>query len=85
VSKLDATGINLENDDLLIKPVTKDTQLMRGAIPWRGARKKDPLFLQMFIESTTIVGDIVLDYTTSIGMNSSVYYSLQSYGLLAWI
>jgi hypothetical protein len=39
----------------------------------------------MFIESTTIVGDIVLDYTTSIGMNSSVYYSLQSYGLLAWI
>jgi hypothetical protein len=37
--------------------------LMRGTIPWRGARKKDPLFLQMFIESTTLVGDIVLDCT----------------------
>jgi hypothetical protein len=63
VPKLDVAGIDLENDDLLINPVTKDTQLMRGTIPWRGARKKDPLFLQMFIESTTLVGDIVLDCT----------------------
>jgi hypothetical protein len=62
VLELDASGIDLENDDLLINPVTKDTQLMRGAILWRGARKKDPLFLQMFIESTTLIGDIVQLY-----------------------
>jgi hypothetical protein len=67
VPKLDAASIDLENDDLLINLVTKDTQLMRGAIPWRGAREKDPLFLQMFIETTTAVSDIVLDCTASTG------------------
>jgi hypothetical protein len=81
VLELDATG----NDDLLINPMTKDMQLMRGAIPWRGARKKDPLFFQMFIESTTLVGNIVLDYTASTGINSIVYFSLQSFVLLACI
>jgi hypothetical protein len=74
---------NLENNDLLINPVTKDMQLMQGAIPWRGAREKDLLFLQMFIKSTTAIGDIVLDCTASTGINSPVYFSLQSYGLLA--
>jgi hypothetical protein len=83
VPELDAAGIDLENDDLFIHPVTKDTQLMRGEIPWKGAREKDPLFLQMFIESTTAVGDIVLNCIASTGMNSPVYFSLQSYGLLA--
>jgi hypothetical protein len=58
---------------------------MRGAIPWRRTREKDPLFLQIFIESTTAVGDIVLDCTASTGMNSIVYFSLQSCGFLAWI
>jgi hypothetical protein len=58
MAELDATGIDLVNDDFLINPATKDTQLMQGAIPWRGARKKDPLFLQMFIK-----------YTASTGMN----------------
>jgi hypothetical protein len=65
VPELDAAGIDLENDDFLINPVTKDTQLMQGAIPWRGAREKDPLFFQMFIEFNTAVGDIVLDCTAS--------------------
>jgi hypothetical protein len=65
VPELDAAGINLENDDLLINPVTKDTQLMQGAIPWRGAREKNPLFLQMFIKSTIAVGNIVLDCIAS--------------------
>jgi hypothetical protein len=65
--ELDAADIDLENDDLLINPVTKDTQFMQGAIPWRRARKKDPHFLQMFIESKTVVGDIVLDCTASTG------------------
>jgi hypothetical protein len=64
--KLDATGIDLDNDDLLLNLVTKDMQLMQGAILWRGAREKDPLFLQMFIESTMLVGNMVLNCTASI-------------------
>ena len=76
VLELDATGINLDNDDLLINLVIKDTQLMQGATPWRGAREKDPFFLQMFIESTMLVGDIVLDYIASTYMHSIEYFSL---------
>jgi hypothetical protein len=83
VPELDATGIDLDNDDLLINPVTKDTQLMQGAIPWKGAREKETLFFQILIESTTLVGDIVLDCTASTCMNSTVYFSLQSFDLLA--
>jgi hypothetical protein len=41
--------------------VTKDTQLMSGSSPWRRGREKDPILFQLFIESTTQVGDIVLD------------------------
>jgi hypothetical protein len=85
VPELDAAGIDLDNDDLLINPMTKDTQLMQGAISWRGAGEKDPLFLQMFIESTTLVNDIVLDCTTFISMNSTVYFSLQPFDLLSYI
>jgi hypothetical protein len=47
--------------------VTKDTQLMRGSTPWRDGREKDPLLLQLLIESTTHVGNIVLDCTASKG------------------
>ena len=46
-------GIDLYEDDLLHNFVTRDSQLMNGAIPWRGSRKKDPLFLQMLIEACT--------------------------------
>jgi hypothetical protein len=54
-------------DDVLFNLVTKDTQLMRGSTPWRGGRKKDPLLLQLFIESTMQVNNIVLDYIASTG------------------
>jgi hypothetical protein len=54
-------------DDVLFNLVTKDSQLMRGSTPWRGGREKDPLLLQLLIESTTQVGDIVLNCTASIG------------------
>jgi hypothetical protein len=52
---------------LLFNLVMKDTQLMRGSTPWRGDREKDPILLQLLIESTTQVGDIVLDCTASTG------------------
>jgi hypothetical protein len=67
VVELDSIGIDVVVDDVLINMVTKDTQLMRGNTSWRGGREKDPLLLQLLIESTTQVGDIVLDCTASIG------------------
>jgi hypothetical protein len=68
VADLDSVGIDVAVDDVLFNLVTKDTQLMNGSIPWRGGREKDPLLLQLLIESTTQVGDIVLDCTASTGM-----------------
>jgi hypothetical protein len=65
--ELDPIGIDVAVDDVLFNLVTKDAQLMRGSTPWRGGRKKDPLLLQLLIESTTQVGDIVLDCTASTG------------------
>jgi hypothetical protein len=53
VAKLDFVGINVAVDDVFFNMVTKDTQLMRGNSPWRGGREKDPLLLQLLIESTT--------------------------------
>jgi hypothetical protein len=67
VAKLDSVGIDVAIDDVLFNLITKDTQLMRGITPWRGGREKDPLLLQLLIESTTKVGDIVLDCIASTG------------------
>jgi hypothetical protein len=65
VAELDSVGIDVAVDDVLFNLVTKNTQFMRGSTPWRGGREKDPLLLQLLIESTIQVGDIVLDCTTS--------------------
>jgi hypothetical protein len=65
MAELDSVGIDVAVDDVLFNLVTKDSQLMRGSTPWRGGREKDPLLLQLLIESTTQVGDIVLDCTAS--------------------
>ena len=67
MAELDYVGIDIVVDDVFFKIVTKDTQLMRGNIPWRGGKEKDPLILQLLIESTTQVGNIVLDCNTSTG------------------
>jgi hypothetical protein len=65
--ELDSIGIDVVVDDVVFSLVTKDSQLMRGSTPWRGGREKDPLLLQLLIESTMQVGDIVLDCTASTG------------------
>jgi hypothetical protein len=67
MTELDSVGIDVAVDDVLFNLVTKETQLMRDSTPWRGGREKDPLLLQLLIESTTQVGDIILDCTTSTG------------------
>ena len=53
MAKIDFVGIDVAVDDVLFNLVTKDTQLMRGSSPWRGGRNKDPVLLQLLIESTT--------------------------------
>ena len=63
--ELDSVAINVAVDFVFFNLVTKDTQLMRGTILWRRGREKDPILLQMLIESTTQVGDIILDCTAS--------------------
>lgn len=60
-------GIDLEEDDLLHNFTTAKTHLMNGAVPWRGAREKDPRFLQILVEASTDPGDVVLDYNASTG------------------
>jgi hypothetical protein len=67
VAELDSVGIDVAVDDVLFNLVTKDTQLMRGSTPWKRGREKDPILLQLLIESTMQVGDIVLDCTASTG------------------
>jgi hypothetical protein len=67
MAELDSVGIDVAVDDILFNLVTKDSQLMRGSSPWRGGREKDPLLLQLLIESTMQLGDIVLDCTASTG------------------
>jgi hypothetical protein len=53
VVELDSIGIDVAIDDVLFNLVTKDTHLMRDSTPWKGGWKKDPLLLQLLIESTT--------------------------------
>jgi hypothetical protein len=55
---------------------------MRGSTPWRGGRKKDPVLLQLLIESTTQVGDIVLDCTASTGTKFLVVLSFVAFSVL---
>jgi hypothetical protein len=67
VAELNSIDIDNAVDDVFFNLVTRDTQLMRGSTPWRGGREKDLVLLQLLIESTTKVGDVVLDCTASIG------------------
>jgi hypothetical protein len=66
ISKIENAGIDLY-DDLLHNFVTRDSQLMNGAIPWNGSREKDLLLLQLLIDACTEVGDIVVDCTMATG------------------
>jgi hypothetical protein len=75
VAELDSVGIDIAVDDVLFNLVMKDTQLMKGSTPWRGGREKDPVLLQLLIESTTQVGDIVFDCTASTGTYFLVIFS----------
>jgi hypothetical protein len=68
VAELNSIDIDNAVDDVFFNLVTRDTQLMRGSTPWRGGREKDLVLLQLLIESTMQVGDIVFDCIASTGM-----------------
>jgi hypothetical protein len=82
MAELDSVGIDVAVDDVLFNLVTRDTQLIRGSSPWRGGREKDPVLLQLLIESTTQVGDIVLDCTASTGTKFLIFLSFVAFSIL---
>jgi hypothetical protein len=82
VAELDSVGIDVVVDDVLFNLVTKDTQLTSGSSLWRGGREKDPLLLQLLIESTTHFGDIVLDCTASTSTKFLVILSFMTFSVL---
>jgi hypothetical protein len=82
MDELDSVGIDVAVDDVLFNLVTKDTQLMRSSTPWRSGREKDPVLLQLLIESTTQVSDIVLNCTESTGTQFLVNLSFMAMSFL---
>jgi len=70
IPELDRHGVDVARDDILQNYVTREDQMMNGDTPWRGAREKSTLFLQMLIQATTMPGDLVLDCTAGTGASS---------------
>ena len=68
VPALDRHGVDVSRDDILQNLVSREDQLMNGPTPWRGAREKSTLLMQMLIQSSTYPGDVVLDCTAATGM-----------------
>lgn len=66
-------GIDIAQDNIVYNYTTTETQLERfiesqkAMVPWRGAREKDPHFMECLIEATTDVGDVVVDVLASTG------------------
>ena len=68
IPALERHGVDVARDDILQNYMGKDDQLMNGATPWRGAREKSTLFMQMLIQSSSLPGDVVKDCTTGTGV-----------------
>lgn len=58
-------GVNINDDDVIFNNISEKDQLMDGSMPWRGAREKHRNIHQMFIESLTKHGGVVVDVTAS--------------------
>jgi len=46
-------GLDIENTNISFKLIDKDIVLMNDGVPWRCAREKKALSLQVFIKSLT--------------------------------
>ena len=60
-------GIDVGTDDMLMNYTHADDMAMNGDTPWRGGCKKDPRFFSIFLEATSVRGDLILDCTASTG------------------
>lgn len=67
LSEFSRIGIDIAEDDVIQNWTTTGSQLMCNQVPWRGAREKDPLFMQSLIRATTDDGDVVIDLAAATG------------------
>ena len=63
--ELKKQGVFIGGDDIYFNYTTEKNQLMNGYVPWRGAREKHPIFMQMFIEALCKPRTVVIDVTAS--------------------
>jgi hypothetical protein len=71
--------VDVASNEWLQNFTTRADQAMNGLKPWHGPREKSPGFWQMFIEASTLAGDIILDSTAMTGKASSIHC-----GFLLW-
>jgi hypothetical protein len=60
-------GIDLVSNNMLTNYTFEDNMAMNGSKPWWAGHEKDPRFLQMLLEATTVEGDLVIDCSASTG------------------
>ena len=53
IESISTTYYQCKDEDSLVECLTCRSQLVKGSTPWRGSKEKDPLLLQLLIESTT--------------------------------
>jgi hypothetical protein len=73
-SSIKDIGVDVASDEWLQNFTTRADQAMNGLKPWRGPQEKSPGFWQMFIEASTLPGDIVLDCTAMTGEAYSIHF-----------
>ncbi len=60
-------GVDIARDDMVMNYTHPDDMAMNKEKPWRGGREKDPRFFTIFLEATSVKGDLVMDCTASTG------------------
>ena len=67
---------DLIGEEVLYNLSTSNTALKNGHKSWRGAREKNPILVQMLVESFSKPGDVVLDCNASTGTFHNTMCSL---------
>ena len=72
-------GVDVSSSKWMQNFTTWVDQAMNGQQPWRRLREKSSGFQQMLIKASTLLGDIVLDYTTMTGEVYSIPFGFWKY------
>jgi len=59
--------VDIACNDMLMNYTHLDDMAMNGAMLWQGFHKKNLLFFQILLEVMIVEGNLVLDYTESVG------------------